>query len=260
MYASYHTHTIRCNHAVGTDEEYVKCAIAEGVKLLGFSDHAPMPYPNGYESSYKMKPEVLSEYCSSLLYLKEKYADKIDIKIGLESEYYPSIWEKTLEYFRSYPLDFLIIGQHFIDGDMNPGEKSIFNKTEERDTLSRYVDRVIEAMKTERFSYVAHPDAINYIGKDGDFYKAEMRRLIETAKSLDMAVEFNLLGLSDARHYPNMLFWEEASALGAKVILGCDSHSPSRVANPAEIAAAMKIADKLSLNVVDRIELRNPLF
>ena len=39
MLANYHTHTYRCNHASGNDEEYVKKAIAENVKILGsFSD------------------------------------------------------------------------------------------------------------------------------------------------------------------------------------------------------------------------------
>ena len=38
---NYHSHTSRCGHAVGTDEEYVKAAIAAGYQKMGFSDHAP---------------------------------------------------------------------------------------------------------------------------------------------------------------------------------------------------------------------------
>ena len=44
MLANYHTHTTRCRHAVGADREYVKAAIESGVKILGFSDHAPFPH------------------------------------------------------------------------------------------------------------------------------------------------------------------------------------------------------------------------
>ena len=36
---NWHTHTSRCGHAVGTDEEYVQAAIQGGLKTLGFSDH-----------------------------------------------------------------------------------------------------------------------------------------------------------------------------------------------------------------------------
>ena len=35
---NYHTHTKRCNHAVGEDEEYVLSAIENGYKVLGFAD------------------------------------------------------------------------------------------------------------------------------------------------------------------------------------------------------------------------------
>lgn len=38
---NYHTHTSRCGHAVGEDEEYVINAIKSGIKVLGFSDHVP---------------------------------------------------------------------------------------------------------------------------------------------------------------------------------------------------------------------------
>ena len=37
MIANYHTHTPRCNHAVGSEVEYVENALAQGLKILGFS-------------------------------------------------------------------------------------------------------------------------------------------------------------------------------------------------------------------------------
>ena len=43
---NWHTHTKRCGHAKGTDEEYVLEAIAAGVKSLGFSDHACYKEPD----------------------------------------------------------------------------------------------------------------------------------------------------------------------------------------------------------------------
>ena len=33
---NYHTHTYRCGHAIGTDEEYVLAAIEKGFKENGF--------------------------------------------------------------------------------------------------------------------------------------------------------------------------------------------------------------------------------
>ena len=81
---NYHTHTTRCLHAVGKDEDYVISAIENGLHTLGFSDHAPYE-DNRY--GLRMQYNELDDYFNSINSLKEKYKDKIDIKIGLEIEY-----------------------------------------------------------------------------------------------------------------------------------------------------------------------------
>ena len=40
MIANYHSHTTRCNHAKGTEEEFIRCAMDRGLKVFGFSDDA----------------------------------------------------------------------------------------------------------------------------------------------------------------------------------------------------------------------------
>ena len=44
MKTNYHTHTTRCMHATGSDEDYVLSAIKGGYQELGFSDHTPWKY------------------------------------------------------------------------------------------------------------------------------------------------------------------------------------------------------------------------
>lgn len=44
MLTNYHTHTTRCGHAEGTEEEYILTALRCGYKVLGFSDHTPWAY------------------------------------------------------------------------------------------------------------------------------------------------------------------------------------------------------------------------
>lgn len=36
---NFHTHTSRCHHAYGEDEEMVRAAIQNGFEVLGISDH-----------------------------------------------------------------------------------------------------------------------------------------------------------------------------------------------------------------------------
>lgn len=45
MFANYHTHTSRCQHATGEEKAYVEQAIQNGMKILGFSDHCRGSFP-----------------------------------------------------------------------------------------------------------------------------------------------------------------------------------------------------------------------
>lgn len=258
MYACYHTHTARCMHAIGTDEEYVRVAIAEGVRVLGFSDHAPMRYRGGYKSYYKMTPGALPEYCESILSLKKKYADKIEIHLGFESEYYPSLWEDSLDLWSNYPIEYLLLGQHFVGEETDEIRDPAPYPSTDKSRLTRHTDLVITAMNTGRFTYVAHPDLLNYTGRDLDFYRSEVDRLILEAKRLGMPLEYNLLGMADERSYPNPIFWREVGRLGAPAIIGCDAHEPYRVADPKEIARSTRFLEKCGVNLVDRVTLVDP--
>ena len=90
MKTNYHTHTARCMHATGSDEDYVLSAIKGGYQELGFSDHTPWKYHTDYVADMRMLPEELPGYVESLRSLREKYQDQISIKIGLECEYFPA--------------------------------------------------------------------------------------------------------------------------------------------------------------------------
>lgn len=89
MKTNYHTHTTRCHHATGSDEEFVLSAIKGGYQEIGFSDHTPWKYHTNYISDIRMLPEELPGYVESLRSLQEKYKNQISIKIGLECEYFP---------------------------------------------------------------------------------------------------------------------------------------------------------------------------
>ena len=72
MKTNYHTHTTRCMHATGDDEDYVLSAIKGGYRILGFSDHTPWKYRTDYVADMRMLPEELPGYVESLKTLREK--------------------------------------------------------------------------------------------------------------------------------------------------------------------------------------------
>lgn len=54
MNYNYHTHTFRCRHATGTPKDYIKYAIDGGIEYMGFSDHVPFVFPDGFQSHYRI--------------------------------------------------------------------------------------------------------------------------------------------------------------------------------------------------------------
>ena len=248
--ANYHTHTTRCKHAFGTEKEYIEQAIDQGFKILGFSDHVPQPYPDGFVSGIRMDMSQLPDYTNTLVKLKEEYKDSIQILIGYEVEYSRNYFDPLLKEIRKYPLDYIIQGQHFVMDEVEGFY--VGSKTDDENKLKAYVDFTIEGMKTGLFSYLAHPDLINYTGDDKT-YKHHMQRLVEASIDLDIPLEINVYGFVDKRNYPCDRFFDMASKMGASFVIGCDAHKPEIVGQPEVFPGLCDFLDRNNIKYGDNI-------
>ncbi len=255
MLANYHTHTQRCLHAYGSDREYIESAIKNGMKVLGFSDHCPWIFPDGYVSGIRMIPADVDEYFSSLTALKKEYEKDIKIYIGFESEYVPELMESQDKFLADYPVDYMILGQHSIAPENI--SRYMGSPTRDEDILKKYVDLIIEGMESGRYKYVAHPDLFNFIGYKRTYVK-HFTRLCEYLKSKDIPVEINLLGLSQNRHYPTPEFMEIAQKVGNTAIIGFDAHCPEMLEDNCSVEKCIKFAKKYSLELLDYISGLEP--
>ena len=248
--ANYHTHTTRCKHAFGTEREYIEAAISEGFKILGFSDHTPQPYPEGFVSGIRMDMSELYDYTDTLVRLREEYKRDIQILIGYEVEYSRKYFEPLLAELRKYPLDYLIQGQHFVEDEVEGFYVGSATDSEER--LRAYVDFTIEGMKTGLFTYLAHPDLIHYTGPDG-IYRHHMSRLVEEAIALDIPLEINVYGFVDGRHYPCDRFFKMAAEYKPRFVIGCDAHKPEVVRQPEHISGFTDFLKRNGIECGDNI-------
>ena len=245
---SFHNHTWRCNHAENTEREYVESAVKGGMTKLGFSDHAPYVFENDYYSGFRMRPELMQGYFETLEALKQEYKDRIDIYIGFEAEYYPKFFDKFLKLIADYPVEYLILGQHFINNEMD--KIASYRATDNAQTLMTYVRQVAEGLSTGRFACVAHPDVLYFTGSK-DIYQREMLILCEAAKKYNIPLEINLLGVREGRIYPRPDFWEVAGNVGNTVTIGSDAHKAREVYDPVSYEKAMELVKRYSLNYVD---------
>lgn len=255
MIYNYHTHTTRCRHAVNSDEEYINCAIEAGIKYLGFSDHVPFVFPDGHESFYHMEANVGQEYIDTIHSLAEKYKDKIHISVGFEMEYYPTFFDEMLDFARNLGAEYLILGQHFIADEWpdGVGSRAYTNSNEH---LKEYVNNVIKGIKSSVFTYVAHPDIINF-GGDEEIYVDEMTRLCEVAKEYQIPLEINLHGIKNNRFYPSDRFFSIAGKVGAPVTFGIDAHDAEAILDKDQVQRAADMVKRHRLNYIGMPKLKS---
>ena len=248
MLANYHTHTFRCRHASGEDREYVEYAIANGMRVLGFSDHCPWIYPGDYVSGIRMTPAQVDGYFSSLLKLREEYADDITIYIGFESEYSPSLLPEQERLLADYPLDYQILGQHFLA----PEPEGFYTGfvSDDASLLAEYVRSALEGMETGRYAYLAHPDLMGFSG-DREIYDRYYREVCQYLKAHDIPVEINQFGVMDGRHYTDPHFLELAGQAGCSAIIGCDAHRPEWLDAKEQQERCRHMAQAAGLELVD---------
>ncbi len=255
MKYNYHTHTFRCHHASGTEEEYVQRAIAGGVTHMGFSDHFPFRFPNGLESSFRVSTEEVPLYFGAVNRLREKYKDKIDIHCGFEMEYYPEFFEEMRNNAVKYGAEYLILGQHFLKPECYPDAVGSTWVDKPDELLSDYVSLVVDAIHTGAFTYVAHPDIFTFRG-DPALYDTEMRRLCRAAKECHVPLEINFLGIRTHRFYPHEEFWRIAGEEGAPVVFGFDAHEVADACDDESRAEAMRLVDTYHLNLLEHVTLK----
>lgn len=253
MIANYHTHTPRCRHASGSETEFVQSAVEEGLEILGFSDHAPYLFPEDYYSTFRMYPDELAGYVKSVEKVRQEFAGRIRIPLGLEAELYPAFFRETLAFIRDAGVEYLLLGQHFVGSEI--GEHYCGRPTADTDILRRYCHQVADAMYTGLFSYVAHPDLLYFTG-DRVAYRQYMRDICRAARDCRLPLEMNLLGILARRNYPDPVFWEIAAEEDCTVIVGRDAHTPEQLRDNHSEAAAMELIRHLGLTVADTVELK----
>lgn len=255
---NYHTHTERCKHASGSDEEFVKKAIEAGFTEIGFSDHSPWPFENGYVSYMRMTPGQLPEYVGSVMSLREKYKDQITIRLGLECEYFKRYIPWLKKVLHEYGFDYIILGHHY-----SPDEQTgVYNgMITEPEALENYKNDVVEAIESGLFSYIAHPDLFMrmYPSFDSDCERVS-REIIAKAMQCRVPLEYNLLGfahgIEDGRQgYPYPDFWHIAGEMGATAVIGIDAHEPKAFLNKELRNKAIETLASYGLKLTDTIEL-----
>ncbi|WIV19371.1 histidinol-phosphatase HisJ [Paenibacillus polygoni] len=240
MLIDYHTHHARCGHAVGDLESYVTQAVKLGYNEIGLSDHMPLLHvnPAEYYPEMAMPIEELPRYIEECLYLRDKYKNDIEVRVGLEGDYIEGYEKEIEEIISAYPFDYVIGSVHFLK-EWDITDHRQVHHWEGKDVLEvyeLYYDAVQKAAKSGLYDFLGHIDAIKRFTykpkqEEQEAWYALERETLEVIAECGIPIELNASGLSKpcAEMFPSERMLKQAYQLGIPVTVGSDAHDPLKV-------------------------------
>jgi len=263
-----HTHTKYCD-GLNSAEEMVEAAIECGCDLIGFSGHENTPF----DESWCMTKESTAEYLVEVSRLKREYAGKIQVKLGIERDYYSTV--TCDDEGEPFPFDYVIGSVHYIRvGNEDESGVEYIPVDENRELLeaavAKHFDGDVYKLTDAYFALVAdvvektdadiigHFDLITKFNEDGGLFDESdaryvqsaleaVRKLVPYGKPFEVNVGAILRGYRSTP-YPAKFILEEIHRLGGKIIVTGDCHDVESVK-----ACVTGVPGKLDLDEVRKL-------
>lgn len=287
MFADYHIHTYYSDDSTYPMEQVVKDAISNGITDLCFTDHVDYGIK---EDADKLTPEQRQElkvklqnpnvpqynvdypaYVAEYQDLKEKYADKINLKLGMEFGLQIHTIPQYQKLFNSYPFDFIIMSCHQVENKEFWTQE--FQQGRSQDEYNqRYYDEILAQVKNYHdYSVLGHLDLIARYDKAGVYHFAKIRDKIAEILKIVIAdgkgIELNTSSVRYKIHNaqgeqeltPSREILALYKELGGRIItVGSDSHKPEHLG--AYIAEQSQELLKLGFKEICTFEKMQPIF
>ena len=255
---NFHTHSTFCD-GKNTAEEMVISAINAGITVLGFSGHWMHPlnpeFYKPFDDIWHIPSDKIQDYVNEVLRLKDKYAEKIQIMLGFEADYFSSPEYGTaipdFDAYSQFSPDFLIGSVHF--ANTPSGFYTVDHKTEivkenliklyskpngeidGRAAVCDYFQAQREMLQKGNFDIWGHPDLIRkrngvlkFFDEKESWYKEELRLTALTAAKTNVIAEINTGAIARGAMddtYPSAEFLEIIYDLGIPVCINSDAHT-----------------------------------
>lgn len=244
--SNYHSHSLYCDGRASM-EDFVRFALSRGFTSYGFSSHAPLPFP----TAWTMEWDRMEDYLAEFRRLKQKYAGRIELYIGLEIDYLNEESNPAAECFRCLPLDYRIGSVHLlyneagkvVDADL-PAAKfrqmvdEHFHGDVEQ-VVRQYYERSWRMVELGGFDIVGHADKVHYNASfcrlgivDEPWYDRLVCDYFAEIARRGYQMEINTKAYEELGvFYPDERYFPLLRELGIRVQVNSDAHYPERISN-----------------------------
>jgi histidinol-phosphatase (PHP family) len=254
MWSNYHSHSKYCD-GKGEVAEYLKAAIDHKIFSIGFSSHAPLPFP----CKWTMNKDDLSSYLEDIDHLRYHHHE-LEIYKSLEIDFIPGV---VSPFHYKDDLDYTIGSIHFVD-QFPDGKRWEIDNTFEvfkdgldkifkgnlKDAVCRYLELTREMIFASAPDIIGHLDKIKMHNGEGKFfdesekwYRDEMEKTLKLIDTANLIVEVNTRGLykkKSATTYPSPWVLEKIKEKKIPITLSSDAHHPDElISDFPEVAKAL---------------------
>lgn len=247
-FCSVHTHSTMCD-GKNTLAEMARAAFEAGAVSFGASGHSHTPIP---EDEGGVLPVDMSAYRAEVLRLREEYAGRMEVLLGIELD---NCADVTAEGF-----DYWIGSAHRLKGP----DGQLYTVDWDKETLAAcqteafYSDGYamvesyyaeVRRMAAMRPTILGHVDLIAKFNEDGAFfdetdsrYRAAALEGLHAADPKETLLEINTGAMARGYRtvpYPALFLLWEWRAMGGQIILTADAHSTGDIVHGYDRAAEL---------------------
>lgn len=239
MKSDFHIHTRFSTDSDSNPEDMIKHALKIGLDTICFTDHFDKDYPKRSEQDEIEFQLDIDSYLKTMSALKNKYAEWIDVRIGVEIGLQPHLGEFYKKFVNTYPLDFVIGSVHVVN-HQDPYYGAFFEgKTDESAYREAFEETLMNIRNNQDFDVLGHIDYIVRYGKTkaadysykkySDILDEILKYLIENGKGIELNTAGYKYGLGFCHPHPDMI--KRYHELGGEIItIGSDGHKPEHMA------------------------------
>lgn len=232
----YHMHSV-LSDGKNTYEEMIRAAVAKGLDEIGFSDHVCLK-----PVSWAIRLEDIAVMTGQILDLKEKYADQIRVRYGIEVDFFPGKEKKIARLIDNIPVDYVIGSVHFI-GDWNfDTDQSLYGKWSNDKLYEKYFKLIQKAATSGLFDVIGHLDIIKKFRVYPETSQDQLfEETIGIIKENNLVVELNTGGFDRpcAEFTPDANILEMCFRHQVPVTLSSDAHRTEHIARHYESAVSL---------------------
>ncbi len=243
-----HTHTHYCD-GKHTPAQMARAALEQGCGSLGFSGHSYLAFDPGWT----MTPETTCQYRQEVLDLRQQYAGRMDIFLGLEQDYFskkpdPGQWDYLIG-----SVHCLKKGETFFSVDNTRAQlEEAIGRIYAGDSLALaedYYRLLADLPQKTGCRIVGHLDLLTKFNEDGTLfdtahprYRAAALEAVRLLAKQDMIFEINTGAVSRGYRtcpYPAADLLREIQRAGGRICISSDSHSAETILFAREDAAEL---------------------